>query len=75
MSANYNRPKPVDKIGWRLRCTLRVWCTPCNRRMETTLKIFADCLGISYEVRIYTVLARLRCSVCGERPEADVIER
>ena len=59
MAANYNRPKPIDPIWYRQGCYLRIYCA-CGRRV------------VSFDPRIYELIARLRCSQCRRKPYADV---
>lgn len=71
MAANYNRPKPVDPIWYRQGCYLRIQCA-CGRRIIAPLGEFARSHRISFDTRVYELIARLRCSQCGGKPYADV---
>ena len=63
MAANYNRPKPIDPIWYRQGCYLRIYCA-CGRRVVAPLGDFARSRRISFDTRIYELIARLRCSQC-----------
>ncbi|GBH32980.1 MULTISPECIES: hypothetical protein [Sphingobium] len=71
MAANYNRPKPIDPIWYRQGCYLRIHCA-CGRRVVAPLGDFARSRRISFDTRIYELIARLRCSQCRRKPYADV---
>ncbi|AMK20720.1 hypothetical protein K663_21818 (plasmid) [Sphingobium sp. MI1205] len=71
MAANYNRPKPVDPIWYRQSCYLRIHCA-CGRHVAVPLGEFARSRRISFDTRIYELIARLRCSQCRRKPHADV---
>src|SRR3546814_16984481 len=60
MAANYNRPKPIDPIWYRQGCYLRIQCA-CGRRVVAPLGDFARSRRISFDTRIYELIARLRC--------------
>ena len=67
MAANYNRPKPIDPIWYRQGCYLRIHCA-CGRRVVAPLGDFARSRRISFDTRIYELIARLRCSQCRRKP-------
>ena len=67
MAANYNRPKPIDPIWYRQGC----YCA-CGRRVVAPLGDFARSRRISFDTRIYELIARLRSSQCRRKPYADV---
>ena len=71
MAANYNRPKPIDPIWYRAGCFLRISCG-CGRRVSVELGAFADESGVSRDLTVYRLIARLRCRECGGRPYAEV---
>lgn len=71
MAANYNRPKPIDPIWFRADCYLQIRCA-CGRALSEPLGEFARDRGISDQRPIYELVARLKCSVCGENPRVEV---
>lgn len=67
---NYNRPKPIDLVWYRQGCYINIQCG-CGRRVSELLGPFAQARRVPTNLRIYELIARLRCS-CGRRPIADL---
>lgn len=71
MSANYERPKPIDTIHYRKDCIFRIHCG-CGHFIIEPLGQFSAARGIPITTRIYKVIDRLKCTKCGGRPTAEV---
>ncbi|TQT36995.1 hypothetical protein EIJ21_14015 [Xanthomonas perforans] len=70
-AANYNKPKPIDPIWYRQGCFIRIRCA-CGRDHVQQLGDFAKARGVSPNMQLYELIARLRCSACGSKPSAEV---
>ena len=71
MAANYNRPKPIDPMWDRTNCYISIHCG-CGRHRTDRVGAFAAEADVSFKLRLYELIARLRCSRCGRRPSAEV---
>ena len=71
MAANYNRPKPIDPLWYRTGFYIYIRCA-CGRHRTERVGAFASEAGVSFNLCLYELIARLRCSGCGRRPSADV---
>ena len=70
--ADYTSPKPVDPVSYQPHGYLRIHCR-CGRRATYPLRDFATFHRLRGDMKLYELIARLRCEICGERPtSADV---
>ena len=70
--ADYSSPRPVDPIGYRRNAFLRISCG-CGRRATYPLNAFAEIHRLPSNMPVYRLIQRLRCEMCGERPQhADI---
>lgn len=67
MAANYHRPKPVDPIWYRQSCYLNVLCA-CGHSLCEEVGPFAKARRVSFDMNLYRLIDRLRCSKCGREP-------
>lgn len=65
--ADYTKPKPTDPIGYQPEASLRIHCS-CGRIVVCRLQDFAQARRLSVSMRIYEMIARLRCRSCGAQP-------
>jgi hypothetical protein len=70
-AANYGRPKPADPLWYRLDCDLEIRCS-CGRGLTENVSDFGARHGLASTMKLYELIARLRCSGCGARPHAEV---
>ena len=71
MAANYNRPKPIDPIWYRTECYISIRCA-CGRQRCERVGAFAAEAGVSFNIALYELIRRLRCTKCNGRPFAEV---
>lgn len=75
MAANYGRPKPVDPLYWLHGRYLRVACA-CGHRFSQEVSDFAKAHTLPGAMLAHEMIAKLRCSRCGEKPAmAEIGER
>ena len=73
--ADYTSPKPVDPIWYQPDGLLIIHCG-CGRIVKGRLEDFAIERQVDQRIKIYRMIARLRCTNCGKRPQfAEVRKR
>ncbi len=72
--ADYGAPKPIDPIWYQPHSWLRIECR-CGRTLSQRLVGFAMENQVSDRQKIHRMIARLRCSSCGERPPLAEVTR
>ena len=70
-AANYNRPKPIDPIWYRLECDLSVQCA-CGHGFRETVGAFVRRHRLNQAMKLHQLIDRLRCTRCGGRPYGEV---
>lgn len=62
-------PQPVDPLWYRRLDYLHLGCA-CGHRAAVQIGLLARRHGLAHDARLYQLIARLRCSRCGTRPNA-----
>lgn len=73
--ADYSSPKPVDPLWYQQRGYLHITCR-CGRKAVYPLQAFARFRRVDKSLKLYQLIERLRCELCGQRPShAEVTRR
>ena len=72
-AANYNRPKPVDPLWYRLECWLHVRCPGCHHAIKERVRDFQARHLLPGDMRFHALPGLLVCGRCGcKQPEIEV---
>lgn len=71
-TANYNRPKPVDPLWFRLDCDIVIHCA-CGHHVRENLHLFAAERRLRSQMLLHEITERLKCSKCGRKPASSEV--
>lgn len=72
--ADYTSPKPVDPIAYQPHAFLQIACQ-CGRRVTYPLGDLARLHRLPPRLKLYKLIERLRCELCGERPTSAKVTK